>query len=284
VTRSTSRLVLALAGVLGLAFAAPAHAAPVPADPVAAATAAGDAAFAGRRDPVRLAEALGFYRKAQQLRPGQPDLELRLARAEGFHALAADEPEVARRAWELAARAGERALRAIAPGWARAIDAGEPPAAAAKHVEKDGAEALYWLALGSMRAAQATGYAAVLAVKDATLGMMDRVVALDERIDAAGPHRALGGWRAALPIAAGGGATRARAHFDRARELAPNELLGRVLEAETYAVLVQDAKRFDRLLDEVKRLELSRLPERAPENALAKRRGEALRAKRARLF
>jgi hypothetical protein len=34
----------------------------------------------------------------------------------------------------------------------------------------------------------------------------------------------------------------------------------------------------------VKRLELSRLPERAPENALAKRRGEALRAKRARLF
>jgi hypothetical protein len=278
------RLLLALAGVIVLASAAlPAGAAPAP-DPVAAALTAGDAAFARRGDPARLADALAAYRRAQQLRPGQPDVELRLARAEAFRACAAEGAEAARGAWESAARAGERALRVIAPRWASAIDEGEAPAAAAARVERDGAEALYWLALGSMRAAQGTGYAAVLAVKDGTLGMMDRVVALDERIDAAGPHRALGGWRAALPIAAGGGPTRARAHFDRARALFPDDGLGRVLEAETYAVLVQDGALFDRLLDEVKRLDVARRPERAPENALAKRRAEALRAKRARLF
>jgi hypothetical protein len=49
-------------------------------------------------------------------------------------------------------------------------------------------------------------------------------------------------------------------------------------------VLVQDGALFDRLLDEVTRLDVARRPERAPENALAKRRAEALRAKRARLF
>ena len=105
-----------------------------------------------------------------------------------------------------------------------------------------------------MRSAQATGYAAVLAVKDAALAMMARAAELDERIDAAGPHRALGAWRAALPVAAGGGAAAARAHFDRARQLAPDNLLGRVAEAETYAVLVQDVALFDALLAEVARV------------------------------
>lgn len=305
------RLVHALAAAIVLASFGPAVAAPAP-DPFAAALSEGDAAFARRSDPARLAAALAAYRRAQALRPGAPDVELRLARAEAFRARAAEAganagganaraanpgaanaraagavtmgAAEARGAWEAAARAGERALRTTAPAWARAIDAGEAPAAAAARVERNGAEALYWLALGSMRAAQATGYAAVLAVKDATLGMMDRVVALDEGLDAAGPHRALGGWRAALPIAAGGGPTRALAHFDRARALAPGDGLWRVVEAETYAVLVQDAARFDRLLEEVNRLQLARWPERAPENALAQRRAKALRAKRARLF
>ncbi|HYG68287.1 MAG TPA: TRAP transporter TatT component family protein [Anaeromyxobacteraceae bacterium] len=279
------RRLLALAGAIALALAAPAGAAPAPsADPFAAALAAGDAAFAARRDPARLAEALGSFRKAQSLRPGHRDAELRLARAEAFRALAEGDPAAARAAWERCARAGERALRALEPDWARAVDEGAPPEAAAARVGAGGAEALYWLALGSMHAAQATGYAAVLAVKDAALGMMDRVTALDEGLDAGGPHRALGAWRAALPVAAGGGATRAEGLFARARALAPNDLLGRVLEAETLAVLLQDAKRFDRLLDEVERFERSKWPERAPENALAQRRGEALRAKRARLF
>lgn len=295
-----TRVLLVLAGAIAVAFATPARAAgrpargavrltrgaaPVaPADPVAAALGEGDAAFAARAAPARLEAALDAYRRAQRLRPGQPDVELRLARAEAFRALAAEDPAAAREAWDASARAGERALRTLAPRWAKAVDDGDAPEAAAAHVGKDGAEALYWLALGAMRGAQATGYAAVLAVKTAALGMMDRVVALDERVDAAGPHRALGGWRAALPIAAGGGATRSRSHFDRARALFPQEQLGRVLEAETYAVLVQDRALFDRLLDEVKRFDVKRWPERAAENAVAKRRAEALRAKRGRLF
>lgn len=269
------------------------RAADVPAAPAArevaperldALLAEGDRAFAQRGDPGRLEAALRAYSAAAAQRPPDPGAEVRLARAEGFRALAATTPSVSREAWEASARAAERALRRVVPAWAEAIDRGEDPAAAAARVDGPGAEPLYWLALGTMRAAQATGYAAVLAVKDAALAMMSRAAELDERIDAAGPHRALGAWRAMLPVAAGGGAAASRAHFDRARALAPDNPLARVAEAETLAVLVQDEQRFDALLGEVLAWDASRAPARAPEVAIAKRRARELLDRRARLF
>jgi hypothetical protein len=248
------------------------------------ALAEGDEAFAARGDPARLEAARRAYAGAAALRPGDPVAETRLARAEAFRALAAAEPAAAREGWEASMRAAERALRQLAPGWAAAIDRGEDPAAAAARVDVQGAEALYLLAQGAMRAAQAAGYAAVLAVKDAALAMMARAAELDERLDDAGPHRALGSWRAMLPIAAGGGAAAARAHFDRARALAPDEPLARVAEAETWAVLVQDAARFQALLDEVLALEPARAGARAPELAIAQRKARELLGRKARLF
>jgi hypothetical protein len=244
----------------------------------------GDRAFGERGDPTRLEAALRAYSAAAAQRPPDPGAEVRLARAEAFRALAATTPSVSREAWEASARAAERALRRLAPAWAEAIDKGEDPAAAAARVDAPGAEALYWLAQGTMRAAQATGYAAVLAVKDAALAMMSRAAELDERIDAAGPHRCLGAWRAMLPVAAGGGAAASRAHFDRARALAPDDPLARVAEAETWAVLVQDEQRFDALLGEVLSFDASREPSRAPEAAIAKRRARELVDRKARLF
>lgn len=244
----------------------------------------GDRAFAERGDAARLDAALRAFAAAAARLPGDPAVEVRLARAEAFRALAAGTPSVAREAWEASARAAERALRRAAPGWAEAIDRGEDPSAAAARVDAAGAEPLYWLAQGTMRAAQATGYAAVLAVKDAALAMMARAAELDERIDAAGPHRALGAWRAMLPVAAGGGAAASRAHFDRARALAPDDPLARLAEAETWAVLLQDEQRFDALLGEVLALDGARTPSRAPEAAIAKRRARELLDRKARLF
>jgi hypothetical protein len=244
----------------------------------------GDRAFADRGDPSRLAAALAAYARAAAERPGDAGPELRLARAEAFRGLAATDPALERDACDRSARAAERALRRPAPAWAEAIDRGDDPAAAAALVDAAGAEALYLVAQGAMRSAQATGYAAVLAVKDAALAMMARAAELDPRIDAGGPLRALGAWRAALPIAAGGGAAAARAHFDRARALEPDEPLARVAEAQTYAVLVQDAALFDRLLAEVLAADPVHDPARAPENRVARRRAEDLVARRPRLF
>jgi hypothetical protein len=134
-----------------------------------------------------------------------------------------------------------------------------------------------------MGAAQATGPAAVLAVKDHVLPLMARAAALDERLERAGPLRALGAWSAMLPVAAGGGAAEARHRFARAEALFPDEPWRRLAEAASLAVLLQDGAAFDRLVGEVLSSPETD-PSYAPEQALARRRARALLDKRARLF
>ncbi len=242
----------------------------------------GDAAFASRGEAGRIEAACGAYSQASTLRPGEPAAELRLARAQAF--LAQGDPVAARAAWSQVSRAAERALRNLAPSWARAIDQGTDPATAAAQVPAGGAEALYWLALATFAGAQTRGFAAVLAVKTSALAEMERAVALDERVDFAGPHRALGAWLATLPTGAGGSAAAARAHFDRAFALSPDYALTRVKEAETYAVLVQDRSLFESSLSGVLAAGPPVHAEVAPENQLAKKLAQALLDQAKRLF
>jgi hypothetical protein len=249
---------------------------------VAAALAEGDAAWPGRSQPDRLQDALVAWRRAAAARPGDPAIELRLARGEGFRALAAEAPAEALAASDASSRAAERALRALAPRFTAAVEGGRPLAEAAALVEAPGAEPLYWLALGRWSVAQGTGPAALLAVKDHALVLMARAATLDERLEAGGPLRALGAWSAILPVPAGGGVEAARARFARAAELFPDEPWRRVDEARTLMVLLQDQAGFERLLGEV--LAAPDEEQRGPEQALARRRAREWLDKKARLF
>ncbi len=244
--------------------------------------AAGNAAFAGRDDPERLSQAIARYGAAAALRPGDAAPLLALARAHAYRALAV--PAAARDAWREASRAAERALKITGPTLADIIDRGDAPALVAAKVDAHGAEPLYWLALATMGMAQARGMAAVLAVKDEARAMMERAAELDDRIDFAGPHRALGVWLATIPSAAGGGAGAARAQFERASSLFPAYQLNLVRDAETLEVLLQDRKRFEALLGQVLAFDEASTPELAPENRLAKRLARELLARRDRLF
>jgi hypothetical protein len=255
-----------------------------PVDELAAALSAGDAAWEARADAGRLEEAVTAFRRAAALRAGVPEVELRLARAEALRALSAAEPRQSADGWDKAARAAERALRARAPAFAAAVDRGDELVASSASIELPGAEPLYWLAVGRLRVAQATGPMAVLVAKDVILGLLERVVALDERIDRAGPHRWLGAFRAALPAAAGGGLARARTHFERAAALAPEDPFRPVLEAETLAVLLQDGARFDALLAEVAARNPAAERPLAAEIAAAQRMAATLAARRNVLF
>jgi len=284
---------LALALALALA-AAPATAVPPVAPAVAPASAAdtgayesalraGREAFSRRGEPAQLTEATAAFERARALETGsEPAADVWLARAHAFRARA--DPQAAREALRGCARAAERALRRTSPEWARAVERGEEGSPAATRVEKAGAEPLYWLAVCTADLARSRGVAAVLAVKDEVRPMLERAAILDPEVDHAGPHRALGAWLAALPSAAGGGANASRRSFDRARALAPDDLTARVREAETWAVLVQDRAAFLRLLDEVLAFDVSSAPALAPENALARKEAEALRARLDRLF
>jgi hypothetical protein len=114
------------------------------------------------------------------------------------------------------------------------------------------------------------------------MALMSRAAALDERLEAGGPLRALGAWSALLPTSAGGGVEAARARFARAAQLFPDEPWRRVEQARTLEVLLQDRAAFERLLGEV--LAAPEEAERGPEQLLARRRGQELLDKRARLF
>jgi hypothetical protein len=248
------------------------------------ALAEGDRAWSERADPAALQAALVAFRRAAALLPGDPAAELRLARAEALRAQLAATPAEARQGWDAASRAGERALRARAPEFTAAIGRGDDAAGAAATVPAAGAEPLYWLAVGRLRVAQATGPMAVMVTKDVVLGLLERVVELDERLDRAGPHRWLGALRAALPAAAGGGVARAIEHFERAKSLAPEDPFRPVLEAETLAVLLQDGARFDALLAEVAARDPAAERPLAAEITAARRMAGALAARRAQLF
>jgi hypothetical protein len=162
------------------------------------------------------------------------------------------------------------------------VDAGDLAGAPAR-VGPEGAEALYWLALATWSSARDRGLAALLAVKDAALPAMERAASLDGSIDCGGPHRALGAWTAALPVAVGGGVTRSRRHFEQARALGPGCLLTPVAEAGSLLVLLQDRAAFERMLAEVLAAPDSD-PRWAPENELARRQARELRTRAARLF
>jgi hypothetical protein len=290
---TTRPVAAALAAVLSAAALAACRGAtpgPATADPSAgppdpaALLAEGDAAWASRGDPARREAALAAFRRAAALQPGAPGAELRLARAEALRAqLAAAEPEE-RDGWDAASRAAERALRTLAPAFAAAIARGEDPVNAASAVDTDGAEPLYWLAVGRLRVAQATGPMAVLAAKDVVIGLLARAAALDETVDRAGPHRWLGALAAALPAAAGGGVAMAREHFERARALAPGDPFLPVQEASTLAVLLQDGARFDALVAEVRGRDPAKEPALAAELTAARRQADRLAARRARWF
>ena len=271
-------LLLALAGCPGRPVAPP----PLGPEALQAILAEGDASWARRGEPAELQATLTAWRRAAAARPGDPAIELRLARGEGFRALAAQLPAEALAAHEASSRAAERALAALAPGFAAALAEGRPVAEAAARVEGPGAEPLYWLAVGRLGVAQGSGPSAVLAVKDHVLPLLARAAALDERLEAGGPLRALAAWSAMLPAAAGGGVEAARARFDRAAELFPEEPWRRVEEARTLAVLLQDRAAFERLLEEV--LAAPPALERGPEQAVAKRRAREWLDKKSRLF
>jgi tetratricopeptide (TPR) repeat protein len=107
---------------------------------------------------------------------------------------------------------------------------------------------------------------------------MRRVIELDEPHDRGGAHLYLGALASLLPPALGGRPEEARAHFERALEIAHGRnLTAKVMLAERYARTLFNRELHDRLLHEV--LEASpREPGLTLMNVLAQRRARELLA------
>ena len=145
------------------------------------------------------------------------------------------------------AAAAHRALGALFPAVAAALDAGRPPVEALSAAAA--AEPLYLEAACSATWARAQGFTHLVDRRAELQAALERAAALDPALDDAGPDRELGRLLSSLPAYAGGSLREARAHFDAAVARAPGSVQNRVLYARGVAVKLQDRALFESLLN-----------------------------------
>lgn len=107
--------------------------------------------------------------------------------------------------------------------------------------------------------------------------MMRRVLELQESYYNAAPHLFFGVYYASRPPLLGGIPARALEHFEEAQRLNKDAfLMVSVLEAQFYAVQIQDKALYQELLEKVLEAPVTLLPEQRLANELAKRRARIL--------
>lgn len=233
----------------------------------------GDLAFAGRgagREAVEAA--VEAWRSAASL-AADPEVDIRLARAE--HYLAQIAGRGARQAHF--ARGAEHALSAM-----RALGVDDAEGCAAR-AGPAAAPALYWRAENLEGIAREAGLVAGARDRRLALCLSRRAAQIAPDYFYAGPLRLLGKLLAATPVLAGGSLEQSRKAFEQAIEKSPAFAPTRVDFAQTWAVKAQDRRLFDMALDAAM-AQTADPPEVGPENALARQRARALKLRAAELF
>lgn len=132
--------------------------------------------------------------------------------------------------------------------------------------------AFNWANLLNLSRADVNAVAALPKVE----ALISRVRELDPSYVCGSPLLFSGVIAASKPPMLGGNPAKAKADFEAAFKLQPNYLMGRVLFAQYYAVQVQDAELFEKMLREVFAADAGLLPEQELSNQLAKRRAQLL--------
>ncbi len=233
----------------------------------------GDRAFANRGSgPQAVEAAIESWQSAAGL-AADPEVELRLARAEHYLA------QVAGREHREAhfARGAEHALWAM-----RALGLDDAEGCAAR-ANAPAAPALYWRAENLEVRAREAGLVAGARDRRLALCLSRRAAQVAPDYFHAGPLRLLGKLLATTPVLAGGSLEQSRKAFEQAIEKSPAFAPTRVEFAQTWAVKAQDRKLFETTLDAAMAQTVD-LPEVGPENALARQRARALKLRAAELF
>ncbi|HOX42996.1 MAG TPA: TRAP transporter TatT component family protein [Myxococcota bacterium] len=265
----------------------------------------GGQTFASDDDPELVRDALPFALKTMEgLLEGSPENEeLLLSLASGFaqyayafvqadaEALDPADPKAAKRVFSRAARLfararryGLRGLEARHPGFSEEF--GRAREAALARLDTEDVPYLYWTA---------AAWAAQISVSKTEMNLvgelapmealMNRALALDEAFDGGAIHEFFISYDGGRGESSGGSVARARAHFERARELSQGQKLGPLVTwAEVVSVQAQDRKRFDELLDQVLAFDADQAPRYRLANLLAQQRARRLRERASDLF
>jgi hypothetical protein len=245
-------------------------------------------------DDLAFAEASlpGNLKLVEVLLKSEPDNErLLLLASQGYasYALAFLEDSDRDRARSFYLRGRDFGLRLLRQDQelARAID-GSPDDLRAVLASRDNGlvPAIFWTAFGWGGYVQlALDSPDALADIPRVEAMMEFVAAVDSGFYYGGAHIFLGTLAGMRPRLLGGDPERSRAHFEAALRLNGGTfLMTHVYYAKSYAVQTLDEELFVSLLETVRATPLDILPENRLANAVAKRKAEALLARRSDLF
>jgi hypothetical protein len=182
---------------------------------------------------------------------------------------------------------GWRRLSLYHPAWTQATQL-EPEVFTARLRQLDisAVPALFWTAFcwGNLLQLRRTELETV-AVLPRFTALVARVIELDETYFYGAPHLLMAVQYASRSVLLGGDPQRAQEHFTRARVLSQERLLlVPLLEAQYYAVQVQDRALFTRLLEQVLQAPDTLFPEQAFLNTVAKQRAALLLRRTEALF
>jgi len=115
--------------------------------------------------------------------------------------------------------------------------------------------------------------------------IFERALEIDENYYFGGPHLFLGAFYGSRPKILGGDPDKSREEFEKAIAISGGKyLMGPVTEAQFYAVQVQDAALYQKLLEGVLAADAAALPEQRLSNELAKIRAKTLLDKKSLFF
>jgi len=246
-----------------VAEAEPANAIPMP---------PGDAApsWAKRIDKASLQEALGALEKRIAADPKDGVAYAWLSRGYYFLTDGHMRQEEAEREEMLAtykkgfdyAMAG---MKALSPKFNECLELQDPVEDCVNFLTMEAAGPIYWYAVNLGKYAALDSFPTLLFYKAQIYALMQRLLMLDDHYFYGAAHRYFGAYYSKAPVWAGGDMKKAKHHFEKALEIAPNYFSTSVLMADMYTRKTEDPDHFRRLLEFVINADKEILPGLSPE-------------------
>ena len=245
-----------------------------------------DAAWGKRTDPEEIKKAISLWEQAAAADPA--DYQSLVSITHGYYFLAdgylRGDDEAYLATMDKGVAAGEQALMAVSPDFARRMRDGDKLEKAIEAIGVDGVPAMYWYASNLGKWAKKKGFAVLLGQKDKVKAIMERCLKLDPTYFHGAPDRYFGAFYSIAPKFAGGDLELSAKHFAQSLERAPYYLGTRVLMAENLHRKHQDRAAFDKELKIVLEADENAYPELRPEALVEKKKAEELKAQADELF
>jgi hypothetical protein len=246
------------------------------------AVAAGDTAYAARKDRAQLEASIAKYEEATKLKDDDWQTYEKLSHAYylladgwiSFEGDAAKDKLLA--TYEKGYNAAQRGLAALSPALEQRLAQGVDLKDAVQLIDIKGVGLMYWYATNLGKWGNAQDITVVLTYKERIFNMMTRVETLDITYFHGAPYRYFGAFYAIAPSFAGGDLDKSWKYFQDAIKHEPKYLATYNLIAEFLAPKKQDPAMFDEMIKKVQAAPVDTIPGLEAEAEIEKRKAEVL--------